>query len=192
MRRRRGLSEEDEALWRLVVRDVAPLRPRRRRIDAPAAVVPAAPEPPVQVSQSAEPSRGAPPARPARPGPPPAPPLAPIDRHERRAVLRGTRAIEGRLDLHGFRQDEAQAMLGAFLRRSQEQGRRLVLVITGKGSLEPGAAFGLIERGVLRRVVPHWLGAPELRGLVMGFEEAGAGHGGSGALYVRLRRPKRT
>ncbi|MEQ4597219.1 MAG: Smr/MutS family protein, partial [Methylobacteriaceae bacterium] len=43
-------------------------------------------------------------------------------------------------------------------------------------------------RGVLRRSVPHWLRGPELRGLVLGFEEAARHHGGGGALYVRLRR----
>ena len=46
------------------------------------------------------------------------------------------------------------------------------------------------ERGVLRRLVPHWLRLPDLRPLVLGFEEAGAAHGGAGALYVRLRRPR--
>ena len=43
-------------------------------------------------------------------------------------------------------------------------------------------------RGVLKRMVPLWLGLPEFRGLVIGFESAAVGHGGEGALYVRLRR----
>jgi DNA-nicking Smr family endonuclease len=37
-------------------------------------------------------------------------------------------------------------------------------------------------------MVPQWLALPELRGLVLGFEEAGPRQGGGGALYVRLRR----
>jgi DNA-nicking Smr family endonuclease len=37
-------------------------------------------------------------------------------------------------------------------------------------------------------MVPIWLAAPDLRPLVIGFEEAGRGHGGAGALYVRIRR----
>ena len=45
------------------------------------------------------------------------------------------------------------------------------------------------ERGVLRRQVPQWLSLPEFRALVVGFEEAHIGHGGEGALYVRVRRP---
>ena len=41
---------------------------------------------------------------------------------------------------------------------------------------------------MLRRLAPHWLREPDLRAIVLGFEEAGRAHGGSGALYVRLRR----
>ena len=58
-----------------------------------------------------------------------------------------------------------------------------MLVITGKGT-----AGG--ERGVLRRQVPQWLSLPEFRTFVIGFEEAHIGHGGEGALYVRIRRAK--
>jgi DNA-nicking Smr family endonuclease len=46
------------------------------------------------------------------------------------------------------------------------------------------------ERGVLRRQVPQWLSQPEFRALVVGFEEAHIGHGGEGALYLRIRRAK--
>ena len=60
-----------------------------------------------------------------------------------------------------------------------------MLVITGKGKM--GAES---ERGVLRRQVPQWLGLPEFRSLVVGFEEAHIGHGGEGALYVRIRRAR--
>jgi len=62
-----------------------------------------------------------------------------------------------------------------------------VLVITGKGAAATGASL-FEERGVLRRIVPHWLRLPELRPLVLGFEEAAQHHGGAGALYVRLRK----
>jgi DNA-nicking Smr family endonuclease len=41
---------------------------------------------------------------------------------------------------------------------------------------------------VLRRQVPHWLRGPDLRDIVLGFEEAHVTHGGEGALYVRLKR----
>ena len=126
------------------------------------------------------------PARASRPGATP-PPLAPLDRKTRAALRRGTQAVDGVIDLHGLRQAEAQQALVAFLHRSQRAGRKLVLVITGKGAASSGEPFQ--ERGVLRRVVPHWLRLPELRRVVVGFEQAAAQHGGPGALYVRLRRP---
>lgn len=60
-----------------------------------------------------------------------------------------------------------------------------VLIITGKGTSGENS-----ERGVLRRQVPEWLSLPEFRGLVVGFEQAHIGHGGAGALYVRVRRAR--
>ena len=63
----------------------------------------------------------------------------------------------------------------------------MVLVITGKGLR---GDTGDRERGVLKRMVPMWLGMPEFRGYVTGFEGAGIGHGGEGALYVTLRKSR--
>jgi DNA-nicking Smr family endonuclease len=78
--------------------------------------------------------------------------------------------------------------LRGFLLHAQGRGDRLVLVVTGKGVSKGAASLSDFEPGVLRRSVPHWLQAPEMRGIVLGFEEAARSHGGSGALYVRLRR----
>ena len=78
-----------------------------------------------------------------------------------------------------------------FLRNAHARDARLVLVITGKGSIKLGArGEGDRERGVLRRQVPQWLALPEFRSLVLGFEDAHVTHGGEGALYVRLRRAR--
>ena len=84
-----------------------------------------------------------------------------------------------RLDLHGLNQDEAQARLIAFVRRAHEEGWRAVMVITGKG---------LRGDGVLRRLTPQWLAAPQLHDVVGGVAEAHRRHGGAGALYVALKR----
>jgi DNA-nicking Smr family endonuclease len=100
----------------------------------------------------------------------------------KRGVARGKQAIDARLDLHGLTQSEAHAALLRFLRNAHRRDARLVLVITGKGR---GG-----EPGVLRRQVPQWLGLPEFRSLVLGFEDAHVTHGGEGALYVRLRRAR--
>jgi DNA-nicking Smr family endonuclease len=115
----------------------------------------------------------------------------PLDRRLLTALKRGHVAIDGVIDLHGLRQDEAHRRLIGFLRRAQADGARTVLVITGKGAAGAGSSTGHAfgdERGVLRRVAPHWLRLPDLRPVVMGFEAASLHHGGEGALYVRLRR----
>ncbi|MGB7100013.1 MAG: Smr/MutS family protein, partial [Xanthobacteraceae bacterium] len=78
-----------------------------------------------------------------------------------------------------------------FLRRAQADGVKIALVVTGKGTGK-GAdrPDGALERGILKRQVPVWLSLPEFRPLVVGFEDAHLGHGGQGALYVRLRRAR--
>jgi DNA-nicking Smr family endonuclease len=66
-----------------------------------------------------------------------------------------------------------------------------VLVVTGKGGRRGDRGLGG-EHGVLKRQVPMWLSLPEFRPFIVGFEDAHVGHGGEGALYVRLRRPGAT
>lgn len=109
-----------------------------------------------------------------------------LDRKERRALRRRVREVDDRLDLHGMRQEEAHRALIRFLQSASGRDCAIVLVVTGKGGIG-GPGYG-DERGVLRRITPHWLRAPELKPFVVGFEEAAAHHGGAGALYVRLRR----
>ena len=112
------------------------------------------------------------------------PPLAPLETRLRQRLARGRVAVEDTLDLHGYRQDQAHRVLRDFLIRAQGRGAKLVLVVTGKGRTAA-------EPGVLRRAVPLWLEAADLRSVVVGFGEATATHGGAGALYVRLRRKER-
>jgi DNA-nicking Smr family endonuclease len=189
MTRRKGLSAEDSELWAFVTREVAPLKRRRRKPPASKAVE-AKPEPVPPAKPAAKSKPAA--TRPIKPPPsPPIPPIAPIDKRERRQLLRGTRAIDARIDLHGMRQVEAHGALRGFLAIAQMRGYSMVLVITGKGGGGGDMPFSADERGVLRRVVPQWLRMPDLRPLVVGFEEAHHGHGGAGALYVRLRRIRR-
>ena len=183
MPRRRGklLSEAEIALWRQVARSVKPL-PGRTPVEPEPVLEPAPPA----AAETA--TRAIAAASPVKAAPPAAPPLAPIERRLRTQLRRGQQSVDASIDLHGMRQDEAHFALHAFLRREQRRGCRIALVVTGKGALVP-SLFG-DERGVLRRMVPHWLRLPDLRSLVLGFEEAEQRHGGSGALYVRLRRLK--
>lgn len=178
MSRRRPLSEEERALWRGFVRSITPLRDAQ--------------EPPPSSAGDSPGDASAPSRRGARqealPGKK-APPLAPLGRRLKQRVARGRESIDARLDLHGMTQREAHAALLRFLRRAQADGARIALVVTGKGN-RTGEHHAGAERGVLRRQVPMWLSLPEFRLLVVGFEDAHVGHGGEGALYVRLRRPR--
>lgn len=184
--RRRLLSAEERALWAHVVREVKPLRVDPAEMEhapAPVADVPPPPEPAKTAASSPPVPRAAPEKAPAS-----HPPLAPLEPKARRRLSRGAE-VDARIDLHGLTQTAAHHRLRVFLHEAQALGHGVVLVITGKGDPEriTGGHFGE-GRGVLRRAVPHWLSAPELRAVVVGFESAGRRHGGEGALYVRIRR----
>jgi DNA-nicking Smr family endonuclease len=183
-RRKRALSEAEQELWESVAKQIKPLRKKARAEKAHApATVEAKPAP----TRSAAALKSPPAARPAKVARPDPPPLAPLGRRERSQLSRGRKDIDARLDLHGMTQDRAHHALFAFLQRANSNGLTFVLVITGKGRVT-GPESG---RGVLRRQVPQWLSLPEFRSLVVGFEEAHTGHGGEGALYVRVRRRSR-
>ena len=179
-RRKRALSDEERALWETVAKQTKPLRKRPRAAKA----AQDAEAPAVTKAAHAEPAPAAKMVRVVKPAPPPSPPpLAPLGRRERSQLSRGRKEIDARLDLHGMTQIRAHRVLRDFLHRAHADGLTFVLVITGKG--KTGAET---ERGVLRRAVPQWLALPEFRAMVVGFEEAHIGHGGAGALYVRIRR----
>ena len=182
-RRKRGLSEEERALWESVTRQTKPLRKKHRAAE-PHAASPKA-EPRVAANAAAPPKKLLSPAAAPAPARPAVPPLAPLGRREKAQLSRGRKEIEARLDLHGMTQARAHRALSGFLHRAHGEGLTFVLIITGKGKI--GAES---ERGVLRRQVPQWLGQPEFRAFVVGFEEAHIGHGGAGALYVRIRRSR--
>ena len=186
-RRKRVLREDEQELWELVAKQVKPLRKKPRAAKVPPHA-PAEERPVVSKSTAAasEPQPVPRTVKVARPAPSPAPPLAPLGRRERSQLSRGKKEIDARLDLHGMTQTRAHHALVAFLHRAHHDGLSFVLVITGKGrTVGPES-----ERGVLRRQVPQWLSLPELRSFVIGFEEAHIGHGGGGALYVRIRRSR--
>jgi len=95
------------------------------------------------------------------------------------AVPRGRYPIEARLDLHGMTQEEAHRALSGFVVRSRAAGRRVVLVITGHGR---------VSGGILKAAVPRWLNEPELRRHVLAITGAQPRDGGTGALYLLLRK----
>ena len=171
-------GDDDSLLWSQVTRSVRPLKDR-----SPETVPPAEPRQP-----AVTPSAQRPPATPA-PRKAAGKPLVPgvvdgLDRRQADRFRRGQLPIGNRLDLHGFTRREAQAELQDFLARSQEQGHRVVLLITGKGQKGP-----LEERtGVLRQLVPLWLNEPSLRRRIVALAPAKPQHGGDGAYYLYLKK----
>jgi DNA-nicking Smr family endonuclease len=180
--RRRPLTSEERRLWAEVSRSVAPLRGRALP-EAPPEMPSESPSKPDAGGKTAGQVRSinTPTSiRPALPG------LAPVELKTVRALARGRRIADAVLDLHGMTQAGAHGALIGFLARAQAAGHRIVLVVTGKGGPPDGP--GPAERGVLRRMAPHWLALPQARPYVLGWTEAGSRQGGPGALYVRLRR----
>ena len=182
------LSREDVRLWVEVAKTVTP---------KPDACLPAHDDDPLQNTVSNPPDVpvkkiSSPVIRTATPEKPKPLPLAPLERKMRQRLSRGQIDVPMKLDLHGLRQAEAHSVLRDFLIRAFENDVRIVLVVTGKGKNPNRDETGFADHaGVLRRMVPHWLSEPDLRHMVLGFEEASRGHGGSGALYVRLRSGRR-
>ena len=95
-----------------------------------------------------------------------------------RKLRRGVWALQGQLDLHGLRRDEARARVGEFLREAARAGLRCVRIVHGKGNGSPG------REPVLKGKVRSWL---VQRNEVLAFTQARASDGGHGALLVLLQ-----
>jgi DNA-nicking Smr family endonuclease len=176
----------DFHLWTEVTETLLPLRPRRRvRLAAPLPLPPAEPPAPKRPRINIMPAYQSP-QSPAKP------PIGVIEPRLRQKLGRGQVPIDGTLDLHGMRQDEAFAALYRYVRARASRGDRTILVITGKGLKKVnGDPTTIVERGVLRTMLPIWLNSPDLAPLVAGWDQSAQGHGGEGAWYVRLKRQER-
>ena len=180
-RKSRRLSSEEERLWKKVADTATPLKPAKpgmpfqkhsSKPKEPAR--PAYVPPKFRIGENSVPQTAIPlPEKPIR-----------MDRKAFTRMKRGKTSPDARIDLHGMTAEMAHTALIAFLLRAHAEQKRLVLVITGKGrSSTDGSGIG-----VLKRQVPHWLEQPPLRQIVLQTTEAHQRHGGSGALYVYLRR----
>ena len=101
-----------------------------------------------------------------------------IDRRTQRRLFRGDVPVDRRLDLHGLTAARAESRLAQFVEAAARDGCRCVLVITGK------------RAGILRGHVPDWLKRQPLSPHILALAEARPYDGGSGALYVLLRRKR--
>lgn len=178
LRPARRLSEADRAFWHAWAQRTQ-VQPLKGRDPFP---LPPAPPP----APAAAPAPAPPPAVTARTRPPPPPELhighvaGGLDARRLRDLKRGKQRPERRLDLHGKRAQEAHHAVRAFLHSAFLDGLRCVEVVTGKGPAPEG--------GVLRRELPHWINAPDLRPLLLGAIHAPTAN--TGAVYLLLRRRK--
>jgi len=187
----RGLSPEEAELWAKVAATVEPLRGRPEIAAHRHAAAPPKPESPARPKQAPAKVKGRQPLPP--PVPPPPPPTArPLDRHGldsswERKLARAALAPDFTLDLHGHSLETAHARLDHGLTLALAQGARLVLVVTGKP--RPVDAMDRGERrGAIRAKIIDWLAAGPHASRIAAIRPAHPRHGGSGALYLVLRR----
>ncbi|MGR3572371.1 Smr/MutS family protein [Brevirhabdus sp.] len=215
-RKPRGLRPDEEDLWRKVKSAARPLHKERR----PPTIAPQVSSQPLELPKTParaepDPARAALPIQPFRigqnagrdggrnaPRKPGGHRLLPdleqemaaaavaMDKRAYTRLRRGKILPEARLDLHGMTLAQAHPALTSFILRAQAQGKRLVLVITGKGKRahEPGPIP--VRTGVLKHQVPVWLAQPPLAQAVLQISAAHLKHGGGGAFYVYLRRQR--
>ena len=216
--RARGLSKADRALWDHVARSVSPIGSNRFTGEAEesspflpphkerkgpggsGAADPLKPFPPrasiraediaraMTGWQGADTAKG----REIEPTPSRRQNVPGLDRRTAERLRKGQMEIDGRIDLHGLTRAEAHRELRSYISAAHIRGMRCVLVITGKGSsrqkTDDAVFMGTTRSGILREAVPKWLSAPDLAHLVVDIRHAQPKHGGSGALYVLLRR----
>lgn len=165
-------------IWAAAMRDVRPLGGRKKKVaalakrEAGAGVREHIVLPPVTTAE--------------KPG-------AGLDGRTDERLRKGKMEIDGRIDLHGCTRPQAETMLTRELLRFHAQGKRCILVITGKGrgSGGPDAAEWWEEKpGALKRDLGGWLDKTPLKEIVLRFYPAQKQHGGAGAFYVLLRRQR--
>ncbi|MBO6601719.1 MAG: Smr/MutS family protein [Roseicyclus sp.] len=196
-RKTKGLSAEDRALWSRVAKTAKPLHSARHKVDPspdPFAEMPKKTPPRAEVGDFRIGERAN--------GQSSFPQLshslterlshAPVrmDHGTHRQMVRGKLKPDARIDLHGMTLADAHPRLIHFIQNAYAEGKRLVLVITGKGKDRDDPGPIPIRRGVLRHQVPGWLTAPPLGAMVLDIRPAHLRHGGDGAYYVYLRRKR--
>lgn len=196
MKKPRGLKPGEEELWQTVAAQTNPLHPKRKMLKKADANLPQT-RSPIKINKSGLRAfhvgqRAAPHVK----GYDLAPSLAErisqapvqMDHKTFGKMKRGRLAPEGKLDLHGMTMAHAHPELNDFILDAYADGKRLVLVVTGKGKHrdEPGPIP--VPYGVLKHQVPQWLMMAPLRSAVLQVSEAHLRHGGGGAYYVYLRR----
>lgn len=184
---KRPLSAEEAALWARVVASVRPMRatPRPQPVPAPVKAASSAPEPTAPVKKP----RGRVPLPVLPPVPTPAPrPITAntLDGSWDRDLARGRTVPDSSIDLHGHTLGSAYARLDAALAFAVASGQRVLLVITGKPPRPESERPHM--RGAIRAAIGDWLAGSRHAAHIAAVRPAHPRHGGTGALYIILRR----
>ncbi|MBR2299736.1 MAG: Smr/MutS family protein [Alphaproteobacteria bacterium] len=114
---------------------------------------------------------------------------ADIDKQTMRRFKREEFGVEANLDLHGMTTDAAYEAVRRFIVSAHNQGKRAVLIVTGKGLPHPEQDI-FESKGILKQQLPIWLKSDELSPMILTFIHPSQKLGGSGALYILLRRKR--
>ena len=184
-------SDDDTVLWQRVITEVTPLKSTIELAEFAATFAqsdhlagPVAKpsfrtqKPPVKPARSTIPVSSLAPAKKANPVDLRQGERGGIDGRTQRRLFRGDVPIDRRIDLHGLTAARAESRLVQFIETAARDGCRCVRVITGKGA------------GILRGHVPDWLKRQPLSPHILALAGARPNDGGSGALYVLLRRQR--
>ncbi len=171
------MTQEDDEIWKVYAKGVKKLGTPEPREKKAKREPPSPPAPPPEIFIPS-----LPPEPPPKKSPRPPPALASLPVKMERNMSLGEVVIEGKLDLHGQTEKEAHAALLDFIEKQQKTGRRMLLVITGKG--RDGTS-------PLRANLPRWCGVAPLAEKILAVRAAAPHHGGDGAYYVLLKKKER-
>lgn len=113
-----------------------------------------------------------------------------IDKATLRKFKREEFNIEAKLDLHGLTEDKAFTEVNNFVTQCYNKGKRCIIIITGKGLTVREDDDIFTPKGILKKQVPQWLNMPQIRAMILTYKNPSEKLGGSGALYILLRRNK--
>jgi DNA-nicking Smr family endonuclease len=102
-----------------------------------------------------------------------------VDRREIRKLKTGEYVVRDRRDLHGMTGAEALDSVGRFIENSRHRGHRCVCIIHGRGLHSTG------NQPILKARVREYLRSHRS---VLAYADAPVSDGGSGAVYVLLRK----
>ena len=112
-----------------------------------------------------------------------------IDKNSAEKFLKGKYKIDAQLDLHGQTEKQAFLAVEGFIKNSYMRNHRCVLIITGKGVRKDDDPW-YESKGVIKEALPSWLNHPDIRPFILSISYAKQEDGGSGAMYVLLKRQR--